>query len=274
MADWWQKALRKFRDLIPWWITFALSGLLLLMIIMLVKLLHLLTTAHWYRSIFFWTVSGVVIVLLVGTVGMWVTYLTSRSRLELVYDVVNVTSEYVGEDLKSVRRYQPLAEPLVLQIRLANRQRKDVASTSFDQARPIVIDVGIPIVTLLDRSATTQTSRGVSRPGVIASRPPLVIVLDRTALKIGPCLIGALYEERITILADGTAPRLYCQSPVLNVKLQRRRDSTQKGSPIDTAWVRTTSPGPWAGPWASQRPRTIQETWARDRQKPGSRTRR
>jgi hypothetical protein len=109
-------------------------------------------------------------------------------------------------DLHILWRDQEVADPHVLEIELAYRGRADVESSDFDKGRPFSLDVGVPIIQLLDT---------VPHP----DKEPLPRVeAVGTELKIGPDLFRKGQAMTFVVLADGPGDHVKCVNPVANVK--------------------------------------------------------
>jgi hypothetical protein len=109
------------------------------------------------------------------------------------------------KDVKVYHKENELQDPHVLQIRLISRSRGDIPSSAFDQGRPLILDVGIPIVAQLSLDENL-------------GEPPEMRIEGNT-LKIGPDLIRKGKKFTFTILADGRDARLSCDAHLVNVKV-------------------------------------------------------
>jgi hypothetical protein len=173
---------------------------------------------HWYQSPIFWAVAGVGAVVIVGVAGILVTYIVSTASRHLTYAMPTVTalpgslSQRPGIEL--TYQGERITQPRILEIRLTSSGRKDIGSDSFNDRKPLVLDVGAKIVTLLGSTATPE---GASPPAV---------EFRETALLVGPDLIRKGQLTTFTLLADGPAPSLNCQSPLIDVKVARERTAT------------------------------------------------
>jgi hypothetical protein len=119
----------------------------------------MLAVAHshdpWYASSTALALFGILATLIVGGAGAWISYLVATPRYQLWYSLPLCTSLLAapsGATMKDVKVYHKeneLQDPHVLQIRLISRSRGDIPSSAFDQGRPLILDVGIPIVAQL-----------------------------------------------------------------------------------------------------------------------------
>lgn len=99
-----------------------------------------------------------------------------------------------------------LERPRVVQLRVVGRGRSDIAAASFGD-RPLVLDLGVPIVKLLDMRRANE-----------AEPAPTVACTD-TALRLGPSFIGKKQDLTYTIMVDGPPARLTYEATLLDVNL-------------------------------------------------------
>lgn len=173
---------------------------------------------HWYEAESLATALTLMAGLITGFFGGWATLRAANPKRQLAYWMPTITpilhtSDSVG-DLLVMRGGQALRDPHVLDVKLMNRGRRDVASSHFDRDLPILLDVGAPIVELLGIT---------SRP---ASLHTATVVVEGTALKIAPGLIARGQTISFSLLVDGPTPRVSCQASLIDVTVQERRDST------------------------------------------------
>ncbi|GHC73071.1 hypothetical protein [Streptomyces cinnamoneus] len=204
----------------------------------------------------FWTALTVLASLLTGFLGGWATLRAANPRRQLAYWMPAATrllhtSDSVG-DLVVMRGGQTLRHPHVLDVRLMNRGRRDVASSHFDSGTPIRLNVGAPIVEVLDVA---------SQPGWLHTPTTAV---DDTALTIAPGLIAKGQTIHFSVLVDGPAPRLTCQASLIDVTVQEKRETNRQSVVISNAYLYLV-PGlatilllfalaPWVEPWFAQAP--------------------
>ncbi|MFI0980748.1 hypothetical protein ACH4SP_27525 [Streptomyces sp. NPDC021093] len=175
----------------------------------------------------FWIALTVLTSLLTGFLGGWATLRAANPRRQLAYWMPAATrllhtSDVVG-DLVVTRGGQTLRHPHVLDVRLMNRGRRDVASSHFDNGMPIRLDVGAPIVEIL---GVTSEPDSLHTP---------TSAVEGTAVTITPSLIAKGQTICFSVLADGPTPRLTCQASLIDVTVQERRDpNRQHGRDIST----------------------------------------
>lgn len=174
----------------------------------------------WYESQSLGTALTLVAGLITGFFGGWATLRAANPKRQLVYwmptamPILN-TSDSVG-DLLVMRGGQALRNPHVLDVRLTNSGRRDIASSHFDGELPIVLDVGVPLVEIL---GITSQPTSLHTPTVIA---------DDTALKVTPGLIARGQTIHFSLLVDGPAPSLSCQASLIDVTVQEKREPNRQ----------------------------------------------
>ncbi len=171
--------------------------------------------SSWYGSGTFWAASGVVVAFLTGTALVVVTYLAAFPKRRLLYSMTLAApmTDHAGgirDDLELLQRGSRLTDPHLVEIQLAGRGRKDIASSAYDNGEPIQLDIGVPIVKMLQSTSEPETL------------PIPKVTTERTKLRIGPSLIGRRQRITFTLLADGLRPRLTCESPLIDVKIENR----------------------------------------------------
>src|SRR5713101_4736271 len=174
-------------------------------------------TGVWYTSGTFWAGAGTVTAVLGAVAVVWVTFTVGFPRRRLYYGMpaaARLLTAPAGmrSDLELRHHGTLLADPRVLTIELVSRGRKDIPSDAFNDRQPLQLDVGAPIVEVLQVT---------SKPDAL---PTPDITPDGTLLKIGPSLIGKRHEITITVLTDGEEPSLTCQSPLIDVQVRQRID--------------------------------------------------
>lgn len=169
-------------------------------------------TARWYASGVFWSGAAVVITLTIGIIGAAVTYVVGYPKRRLLYALWSATSMAAGlkgiaSDLEVRHHGVVLKTPRILEIGLISRGRKDIPSSSYDQSRPIRLDVGTPILDVLGARSYPESCE---TPKITA---------DGTFLLIGPSLIRKSQRISIPILIDGSEYHLKCQSTLIDVEV-------------------------------------------------------
>lgn len=169
----------------------------------------------WYTSGTFWTGAGAVVALLGAVATVWVTFTVGSLRRRLHYGMQPAAPLLAAPDgmrSKLELHYDglPLANPRVITVQLTSRSRKDIPSDAYNDGQPLRLDVGAPILEILQITSVPETY------------PLPSVITDGTALAIGPSLIGKRHNIMITLLTDGAKPSLSCRSPLIDVQVTQR----------------------------------------------------
>jgi hypothetical protein len=173
--------------------------------------------AGWYASGTFWAGAGAIVGILGAVAVIWVTLTVGFPKRRLYYQMRAVAPlmtapEGVRGDLELRHRGRMLVDPRALTVELVSRGRKDIPSDAYNDGKPLKLDLGAPIVEVLQVA---------SEP---ATLPVPAVAADGTSMNIGPSLIGKRHTITITVLTDGGQPGLTCQSPLIDVQVRRRTD--------------------------------------------------
>lgn len=133
--------------------------------------------------------------------------------------------EGMRSELELRHRGNLLADPRALTIELVSRGRRDIPSDAYNDRQPLQLDVGAPIVEVLQ--VTSQP----------AALPTPKVLADGTVVNIGPSMIGRRHAITIAVLTDGGQPSLTCQSPLIDVQVRQRSDESPKPGIILTIAV-------------------------------------
>jgi hypothetical protein len=112
-----------------------------------------------------------------------------------------------------------LGDPHVLGIELGYRGRGDIRGASFEEGRPFRIDVGVPVVGVIDAEFERE------------EKPLPRVEASGSELCIGPGLVRSGQVMRLVVLADGVAGRLSHESPLADVRV-RQRGAEAEGRPV------------------------------------------
>lgn len=170
-----------------------------------------------------WTIIGVAATLVVAAVTLWLTYLWSVPKRRLHYWLASKTPlllsapSELSDQLEVHHDGRVVAEPHVLEVRVASRGRRDIPSSSFDGDQPIRVDVGASILEILGNDSDTKA---VPKP---------VVRVDGTALEIGPALLKRRHTLTYRLLVDGPEPRLTCHASLVDVTVLSRPDEADAG---------------------------------------------
>ncbi|MFG2339573.1 hypothetical protein [Streptomyces yangpuensis] len=109
-----------------------------------------------------------------------------------------------------------LTNPHVVEVQLINKGRRGISSSQFDAGQPIRLDVGAPIVELLQ---VTSEPSSLHLP---------TTAIDGCALKVGPSLIAKGQTLTFALLVDGPNPQFTCQAALVDVALMNKRDPARQ----------------------------------------------
>ncbi len=187
----------------------------------------MLVASQWYTSNGFLAGAGIAATVLVGGAGVWITYLVSIPRRQLLYSLQSCTSLLnasadARKNIKIFHLGKELKDPHIVKISLSSKGRSDIPSSAFDQGRPIVLEVGVPIVGQL--------------PTDVGAGPAPTVDLQNTALSIGPDLISKRQQIEFNLLTDGATSHLACESHLIDVKVRE-----QSLAEYSKTFVRSTS---------------------------------
>jgi hypothetical protein len=186
----------------------------------------------WYRSGTAWGAIGAaagVIAVIVALATLRVMFLDPNQR-RLYYQLARAAPLLAAGGAARTKievRHDGhlMTHPMLVEIRLIGRSRKDVPNASFNAGEPLTIDLGqARIVDVLDVTADT---------GAV---PPHSALPDTTCLKIGPGLIRRRQVITWTLLTDGPRPTLTCRSPLIDVDVHERANDQPGTSPPPWLW--------------------------------------
>jgi hypothetical protein len=183
----------------------------------------MLAAVHWYASSTLWTAVVSLAAAFITIAGSIIAYSAAMPRRSIVYGMpvsaplISAPSG-VKPGLRLLHGDEELADPHLLEIKLVCRGRRDIPSSSFDQDTPFCIDVGIPIVALL------QTTF------VPAKAPVPKVAALGSELRVGPSLIRKRQAIRFTVLADGPGARLTDQNPLIDVTVRQEAQEQARQS--------------------------------------------
>ncbi|MGP4111979.1 hypothetical protein ACTWP5_13815 [Streptomyces sp. 4N509B] len=174
------------------------------------------TAGAWYTSGTLWTAVSAIAALVAIPVAAWVAIRVGNPKRLLSYDMSATAllrlgpSNAVRSTLEVRRNGAILTEPHVLEIELRNDGRRDIPSAAFDGGQPLRLDVGVPIVELLETSSAPHGYRV----------PPITV--SGSALEVGPGMISRGQRLTLSVLADGRNPSLTLDVALLDVRIRRR----------------------------------------------------
>jgi hypothetical protein len=183
-----------------------------------------LASGPFYASGTFWAGAAVAVAVVAIVVAVLLWFLGSPRRL-LVYGVVSeaalLTSgarRQVGADLEVTLSGQVLNDPHVILLQVESRSRRDIRGTDFENAMPLMIDLGTPILNLLDLDTG---GRG---------KPDVKVEVKNTEVAIGPGLIKRGQTIRVNLLTDGPVSVTCAHPQLADVIIKERRSDSRLGS--------------------------------------------
>lgn len=171
---------------------------------------------EWYTSETFWAAAGVFVAVVVAPVTVWVTVRVAHPKRRLWYSMPVITplitsDTPVSSDLEVRLNGVALDEPHAVEVELACRGLRDIPSSAFDSGKPLRLDLGAPIVKVLNLKFYTNSY-------------PLAWKIDGSILEIHPCLIKRNSVAVFSMLIDGYGFKLTCPNPpLIDVQVRRKR---------------------------------------------------
>ncbi|MFH8242636.1 hypothetical protein ACSLFT_22475 [Streptomyces sp. G6] len=166
----------------------------------------------WYESATFWAAATAFVTFAGIASTTWATLRAANPKRRLSYSMgytrlLTSGSSRAHGALQVSHGGTVLADPRFVRVRLTNTSRRDISSSAFDQGTPIRLDIGVPILDILDTT---------SRPSANAI-PPTTI--SGSEVSIGPGRIGRGQSLSYLLLIDGPDPRLTCQHALNEVEV-------------------------------------------------------
>jgi hypothetical protein len=174
-------------------------------------------SAEWYEIGNFWVaVIAVLIAILLAALTVWATYRLSYPRRRLV--LIDRTRRVLPTDpawgaVTMSDADRKLADPYLVDLGLGNDGRRTIPGDLFDLGRPIVIDLGRPVLFV------HHSTRKVPRRGRLRTTSPAMspdVKADGTTVRVGPGMLAPLQLLEIVAVVDG-APALACRSSLKDV---------------------------------------------------------
>jgi len=169
----------------------------------------------WYSSATFQWATGILSAAIIAAICALVGFRAVNPRRELVYEVLALvpfltpTTADARDGVEIRLSGEILDNPQVLEIRLTNHGRLDIATDAFDQSESSPANFKLPR-----------------------------IKIDGTGLNIGPDLLKRRQSIAISVLVDGASPSVTIpDSPLLDVDIREQ----QKINPPSTALLPLTA---------------------------------
>lgn len=100
---------------------------------------------------------------------------------------------------------QPVNDPHFCQLYAGYAGRRHIRRADFDQGKPLVFDLGVPVIPLSFDGTTIELD---------------AIRIEGPQIKVGPTLIGFHQELAMTFITDGE-PNLTCRNWIAGVKVKQ-----------------------------------------------------
>jgi hypothetical protein len=128
-------------------------------------------------------------------------------------------------------RYGPLTSRLdddkwKVHIYLSSRGRRDITRETFDEGKPVELDIGVRILDLGDKLWNSQESTRV-----VDHRA------DGTCLLVGPGVIHRQQDLRFTVTAEARPTRLICRASLIDVSVRSMRLTPRQRYEAIQAWA-------------------------------------
>jgi hypothetical protein len=159
-----------------------------------------------------WAVGGAVVALLSGlaTIAAYVATVGGRRRITYRMSFCASLVRSVVPGLHVSYEGAELDDPHVLGVEVEYRGRGDISGGSFEEGQPFRIDMGVPVVGVIETEFT---------PG---QKPLPRVEASGNELRIGPGLVRSGQVMRLVVLADGAGGQLSHESPLADVRVRQR----------------------------------------------------
>jgi hypothetical protein len=171
----------------------------------------------WWQSGTFWAAAAVVVAVFAALSAVWATMRAANPKRRLLYRIysrtplLNPTASVPGDTLTVTHGTNALANPWVVEVQLINAGRRDISASMFHNGEPITLNLGVPIIALLNSGTSSRTQR-----------PPEAQV-NGNILTVPPCLLGKRHTATFSLLVDGADPELECLAPLTDVDVAEGR---------------------------------------------------
>ncbi|WP_152628425.1 hypothetical protein [Streptacidiphilus neutrinimicus] len=159
-----------------------------------------IAAAPLYDNPAFWSLLGVIAVVIMGLFATWAPFGASRPRRTLIYSLGKLAD--------------PATEPTEgywVVVRLKARGRMDTRRDEFDSGCPLVLNLGVPI--------TTKAQTVAIKPGGPRGAPQATV--EGMTLRIGPDIIWRGLSAEYYLVTRNAPTMLECKSaPLPNVRVR------------------------------------------------------
>ncbi|NWL26632.1 hypothetical protein DM794_06085 [Paenarthrobacter ureafaciens] len=114
---------------------------------------------------------------------------------------------------------RPVPDPHLVTIEIASTGRADIPSSSFDGQKPILFQLGVPILDEIEQTASTD---------IVSAR--LDFVPGGSTIELGPSLLPKRFSIRASYLCEGSPT---CQPKIELAEINIRKGSRQASAELN-----------------------------------------
>ncbi|MCX5121204.1 hypothetical protein OG992_28905 [Micromonospora sp. NBC_00362] len=186
------------------------------------------TVAPWYGSGTFWAIAAVVVAVVAIAVGAWAAFRSANPRRVLYITMPSAVSllrsePEISEGIEVLHKGRPLSQPYLVTVEVLSRSSRDIPRPAFG-AQPLNLDVGAPVIELLDSWSHSGRS----------AVPVPALTVTSTGLHVGPALLTRRHHLGYILLVDGP-PQLQVMAEMADIDIRGRADPDREGG-----WVKPT----------------------------------
>ncbi|MGW6456999.1 hypothetical protein ACWF94_13940 [Streptomyces sp. NPDC055078] len=176
---------------------------------------------EWYSNSILWTIVGIGVTLGVGVLAAWAALKANNPKLRLGYRISSTTKllanhASAGSGLAVTHNGVALTAPHVADVQLVNEGRRDIVSAMFHNGTPVELDLGEPILALLDSKSS------------LASVPPPAASTAGNKVVIAPAYLRRAQRVTYSVLLDGPVTDVSLVAQMVNVDV--RKSSADSGA--------------------------------------------
>jgi hypothetical protein len=170
--------------------------------------------SNFYTAGSFWAaVVGTIGTVIVGVISTWYASRAAPKR-RLLYSISDpvplLAPGGLPEGLEVRRGERKLTDPRLVEVTLTSNGRQSISSELFNQGRPMLLDLGVPIVEVLKKT-TRPTEQAI---------PDYRVSLS--TLEVGPSAFAPRQQVKFSLLVEGDPElKLVSNLPDVNVRRQQ-----------------------------------------------------
>lgn len=175
-----------------------------------------------------WTIVGVVVSVIALAVTIVIAVVTVRRqfpkrRLSFVMGETRLVSGTVP--LEVSYRGKGVRDPRVIELSIVSDSRADIPSSAFDAGRPIILELSVPIVTVLERSVE----------GIQLHEHGRALVLEPQLIRVGAA-------SDLTLLVEGPSGQIVVDNSLIDIPVREVGDvgdlwSSGRGRQTVSLWA-------------------------------------